>query len=67
VLFGALVEHKVASHVKLFINAENLGDIRQTKYDPLLLPSREADGRWTVDAWAPLDGRVVNGGVRFSF
>jgi hypothetical protein len=25
------------------------------------------DGRWTVDAWAPLDGRVVNGGVRVQF
>jgi hypothetical protein len=25
------------------------------------------DGRWTVDRWAPLDGRTINGGVRFSF
>lgn len=67
VLFGAMAEHKVAAHVSLYINAENLGDIRQTKYDPLLLPSRESDGRWTVDAWAPLDGRVVNGGAKFTF
>ena len=27
---------------------------------------RLPDGRWTVDAWAPLDGRVWNGGVRLS-
>jgi len=67
VLFGAMAEHKVAAHVSLYMNAENLGDIRQTKYDPLLLPSRESDGRWTVDAWAPLDGRVVNGGAKFIF
>lgn len=67
VLVGALVEQKVAAHVRLFLNAENLGDVRQTKHDPLLLPSREADGRWTVDAWAPLDGRVINGGARFNF
>lgn len=66
-LFGALFEQKIAAHVKLFINAENLGDVRQTKYDPLLLSSREADGRWTVDAWAPLEGRTVNGGARFNF
>ena len=26
-----------------------------------------ADGRWTVDAWAPLDGRVINEGVRLAF
>ena len=42
-------------------------DVRQTKYEPLVLPRRPPDGRWTVDAWAPLDGRVWNGGVRLSF
>lgn len=67
VLAGAMAEHKVAAHVKLFINFENLTDVRQTHWDPLLLPSREVDGRWTVDAWAPLDGRVMNGGARLSF
>ena len=25
------------------------------------------DGRWTVDAWSPLEGRVINGGIRFGF
>jgi iron complex outermembrane receptor protein len=67
VLVGAMGEHKIASHVKLFLNLENLTDVRQTHWDPLLLPSREADGRWTVDAWAPLDGRVINGGARLAF
>ena len=36
-------------------------------WDPLPRPSRNVDGRWTVDAWAPLDGRVINGGLRFQF
>ena len=67
VLVGAMGEHKVAAHVKLFLNLENLTNVRQTRWDPLLLPSRESDGRWTVDAWAPLDGRVINGGARFTF
>lgn len=67
VLFGAMAEHKIAAHVKLFLNLENLGNVRQTRWDALLLPAREADGRWTVDAWAPLDGRVINGGARFTF
>lgn len=67
VLFGALAERKVTAHIKLFLNLENLGNVRQTRWDPLLLPTRESDGRWTVDAWAPLDGRVINGGVRFTF
>jgi iron complex outermembrane receptor protein len=30
-------------------------------------PTQGADGRWTVDGWAPLDGRVFNGGVRLEF
>ena len=67
VIVGAMAEHKVAAHVKLFLNLENLTNVRQTRWDPLLLPAREPDGRWTVDAWAPLDGRVINGGARFSF
>lgn len=67
VLVGAMGERKVAAHVKLFINLENLTNVRQTRWDPLLLPTRESDGRWTVDAWAPLDGRVINGGARFTF
>ena len=67
VLVGAMAERKVAAHVKLFLNLENLTNVRQTRWDPLLLPGRESDGRWTVDAWAPLDGRVINGGARFTF
>jgi iron complex outermembrane receptor protein len=52
--------------LRAFVNLENLFDIRQTKYDPLTLPARLPDGRWTVDAWAPLDGRVINAGFRIS-
>jgi outer membrane receptor for ferrienterochelin and colicins len=63
VLFGGLFERRVG-RLRLFVNVENLADIRQTKYDPLIRPRRLPDGRWTVDAWAPLDGRVWNGGVR---
>ena len=65
-LLGLLGERRVGP-ARLFINAENLFDVRQTKSDSLVQPSRLPDGRWTVDAWAPLDGRVVNGGVRFAF
>lgn len=53
--------------VSLFANAENLLDVRQTKYDPLLLPQRAPSGQWTVDAWAPLEGFILNGGIRLRF
>jgi iron complex outermembrane receptor protein len=66
VLFGGLVERRFG-RFRLFVNAENLGGVRQTRFDPLVRPFRAADGRWTVDAWAPLDGRVINGGVRIAF
>jgi iron complex outermembrane receptor protein len=66
VLFGGLVERRLG-RVRLFINAENLGGVRQTRFDPLVRPSQAVDGRWTVDAWAPLDGRVINGGMRVAF
>jgi iron complex outermembrane receptor protein len=66
VIVGALAERRFG-RVRLFLNAENLTDVRQTRWDPLVRPSRAADGRWTVDGWAPLDGRVFNGGVRLEF
>jgi outer membrane receptor for ferrienterochelin and colicins len=42
-------------------------DRRMTRYQPLLLPAQAADGRWTTDEWGPLDGRVVNLGLRWRF
>jgi iron complex outermembrane receptor protein len=66
VLVGALGERRLGN-IRLFINAENLLDVRQTRHDPLILPAPRPDGRWTVDAWAPLDGRVFNGGIRMTF
>ncbi|MBB5707317.1 TonB-dependent receptor plug domain-containing protein [Sphingopyxis panaciterrulae] len=57
----------VLGNVSLFANAENLLNVRQTHHDPLLLPQRAASGRWTVDAWAPLEGFILNGGVRLRF
>ena len=65
-LFGILGERRFGP-VRLFLNLENLFDVRQTREAPLVRPERLPDGRWTVDAWMPLDGRVVNGGVRLVF
>jgi iron complex outermembrane receptor protein len=63
---GAMGELVLGS-ISLFINAENLLNARQTRYNPLLLSARAPDGAWTVDAWGPLEGRTINGGVRFQF
>jgi outer membrane receptor for ferrienterochelin and colicins len=65
-IVGFLAERRFG-RLRVFVNAENLTGTRQTRFDPLLRPARAPDGRWTVDAWAPLEGRVVNGGVRLQF
>ena len=65
-ILGLLAE-KQFGRVRFFINGENLTGVRQTRWDPLLRPTRAPDGRWTVDAWAPLEGRNINGGVRVRF
>ena len=66
VLFGGLIERRIG-RVRVFLNVENLGNVRQTAFDSIIRPVRAVDGRWTVDAWGPLDGRVFNGGVRLRF
>jgi iron complex outermembrane receptor protein len=66
VLYGGLVDWAVGSS-RVYVNVENLGDVRQTRENPLVKPARDVDGRWTVDAWAPLEGRTLNAGVRWRF
>ena len=66
VVVGILAEKRIGP-LRLFINGENLTGVRQTRWDPILRTDRAVDGRWTVDAWAPLEGRVINGGVRIQF
>lgn len=57
----------VLGRVSLFANAENLLGVRQSRYDPLLRRERAPSGRWTVDAWAPLEGFILNAGIRLRF
>jgi len=64
VLFGVSIQREVGP-LTAFLNFENLTDRRMTRFQPLLLPQQASDGRWTVDAWGPLDGREINLGVRW--
>lgn len=65
-LWGAVAEWRVGG-ARIFANVENLSDVRQTNYDPLVRPFRGREGLWMVDAWGPLEGRILNGGVRLGF
>jgi hypothetical protein len=46
--------------------AKEIGHLNLT-VEPEAFRNAIESGRWTVDAWAPLEGRVVNGGARFRF
>ena len=66
VIAGFPVERRFGP-ARVFLNAENVFDTRQTRHDPLVLPERSPEGRWTTDVWAPVEGRAFNGGVRLEF
>lgn len=57
--FGAVVEY-TWTNFTFFGNVENYTDVRQTKYED---PAQFGFGRFT-EVWAPLDGIVVNAGIK---
>ncbi len=59
----ALIQHRLGRFI-VFLHGEDLNNVRQTTYDPIVRPSPGAGGRWTTDVWAPLEGRVINAGFR---
>jgi iron complex outermembrane receptor protein len=66
-IVGLLGEHAFETRVglaRVFVNLENLTNVRQTRFDPLLLPVRGRGGRWATDAWTELTGFTMNAGVR---
>ena len=65
-LVGLLGEYGFGAW-RVYVNADNLTDVRQTDWDPIARPARDIDGRYTVDAWAPLRGRTLNIGFRVVF
>jgi len=65
-IIGLLAERRFG-RLRAFLNLENLTDVRQSDYNPLLRPVASPIGQLVVSAWAPLEGRTLNGGIRFAF
>jgi len=63
---GVLVSQQLGRAL-VYVNAENLADVRQGRFEPILLPRPTAVGRLSVDSWAPAEGRTLNAGVHVSF
>ena len=61
--FNALAELRFKK-IAIFINAINLSNVRQTRWDPLVRPGPGPGGNPITDVWAPLDGRTFNLGIR---
>jgi outer membrane receptor for ferrienterochelin and colicins len=53
---------RIWKHISVFINFENLTDTRQTKFDTIYTGS--ISNPVFRDIYAPLDGFVVNGGIK---
>ncbi|MEP1144963.1 MAG: TonB-dependent receptor [Henriciella sp.] len=62
-----ILGEKTIGRISYFINAENILDVRQTREEPLVRPTRSPDGQWTTDIWSRNDGFIVNGGIRVKF
>lgn len=48
----------------IFVNAINLTDVRQTRFDPLLRVVPGPGGNPLTEVWAPLGGRTFNLGIK---
>ena len=59
-----LVAERFWKHFSLFLNFENLGNVRQTKFDSIYTGS--ITNPVFKDIYAPLEGFVVNGGIRLT-
>ncbi|BFM12860.1 TonB-dependent receptor [Simiduia litorea] len=64
-IFGLMTEKQLADSVTAFLNFENFTDTRQTKFENI--NSGDLVNPVFRDIYAPLDGFVINGGVRVSW
>jgi len=62
-----LIAEKGFGNFRLFVNLENIFDTRQTRYDPVFIRNAALGTIRTLPVYAPLEGRVINGGIRFVF
>lgn len=57
------IAEKGWGNIKLFVNFENIFDTRQSRYEPIFV-GNPGNVR-TLPVYAPLEGRVINAGIRF--
>jgi outer membrane cobalamin receptor len=66
----ATLDARVEKHVRraiVFARGSNLLNVRQSQFTPVLRRASGAAGQFADNVWAPLDGFVVNAGVRVTY
>ena len=64
------LDARIEKHVRraiVFATATDLTGVHQLQFGPVLRTSSGAAGQWADNVWAPLDGRVINLGVRVAY
>jgi outer membrane receptor for ferrienterochelin and colicins len=64
------IDARLEKHVRravVFVRGRNLTGVHQSQFAPLLRRASGSSGQWTNDVWAPLDGLVVNAGLRLQY
>jgi iron complex outermembrane receptor protein len=51
----------------VFVFAKNVTGVKQSQFFPVLLTASGPAGQWTRDAWGPLEGFVLNAGLRMKY
>ena len=64
------IDARVEKHVRsaiIFATVKDLTGVYQLQFGPVLRSASGAAGQWADNAWAPLEGRVINAGIRISY
>ena len=64
-IFGLMMEKAHNEVLSYFLNFENFTDTRQSRYEDIYVGPRGNPS--IVEIFAPLDGFVINGGLKINF
>ncbi|WP_439474833.1 TonB-dependent receptor [Algoriphagus formosus] len=64
-IMGLMTEKVLGEHFSIFLNFENFLDTRQTRFDTIY--TGELSNPEFRDIYSPVDGFVINGGVKLKF
>jgi iron complex outermembrane receptor protein len=64
------LDARMEKHIRrvvVFVYGKDLTGVHQLQFGPVLRPSSGPAGQWADNAWAPLEGRVINAGLRVTY